>query len=112
MEKTIKIGEADIKMRSSAAIPRLYRIKFRRDIFKDLNSIQATDDSIPFESIEIFENLAYIMAAHADPDINPNVEEWLAQFDTKDFFNALADIMSLWSEEVEQTSTEKKDIEQ
>jgi len=112
MEKTIKIGDKEVRMRSSAAIPRLYRIKFRKDIFKDLNALQNIGEEMPFESIEIFENLAYIMAAHADININPNVEEWLAQFDTKDFFNALTDIMSLWSEEIEQTSTEKKDIEQ
>ena len=36
-EKTLSIGGKDVKMKSSAAIPRLYRIKFKRDVFKDLS---------------------------------------------------------------------------
>ena len=36
LSKTVKIGDREVTFKSSAAIPRLYRIKFRRDIFKDL----------------------------------------------------------------------------
>ena len=32
LEKTITICGKDVKFRSSATIPRLYRIKFKRDI--------------------------------------------------------------------------------
>ena len=32
--KTVRVGEVDVKFRSSATIPRLYRIKFKRDIFQ------------------------------------------------------------------------------
>ena len=40
IEKTVKIGGKDVKFRSSATIPRLYRIKFKRDIFQDLSKLE------------------------------------------------------------------------
>lgn len=42
LEKTVKVGDIDVKFRSSATIPRLYRIKFKRDIFKDLSKLEKT----------------------------------------------------------------------
>ena len=40
IQKTVKVGDKEVTFRSSAAIPRLYRIKFRRDIFKDLSKLE------------------------------------------------------------------------
>ena len=40
IQKTVKIADQDITFKSSAAIPRLYRIKFGRDIFKDLSKLE------------------------------------------------------------------------
>lgn len=42
LEKTVRVGEVDVEFRSSATIPRLYRIKFKRDIFKDLSKLEKT----------------------------------------------------------------------
>ena len=68
LEKTIAIGDKQVKFRSSATIPRLYRMKFKRDIFKDLSRLESSykgnsDDGSSFEieDLEIFENVAYIM---------------------------------------------------
>ena len=33
VEKTIEISGKEVKFRSSAAVPRLYRAKFKRDMF-------------------------------------------------------------------------------
>ena len=33
-------------------------------------------------SLEMFENIAYIMAKHADPNIPDTPEEWLDEFNT------------------------------
>ena len=73
LEKTVNISGTEVRFRSSAAIPRLYRIKFKRDIFKDLAKLEASykgkttgDGEIPIEDLEIFENVAYVMAYHAD----------------------------------------------
>ena len=42
LEKTVTIGDKEVRFRSSATIPRLYRIKFKRDIFKDLSKLEAS----------------------------------------------------------------------
>ena len=62
LEKTIEIDGKPVKFRASAAIPRIYRIKFRRDIFKDLRALQnAVGDGDPESSnldafsLEVFE---------------------------------------------------------
>ena len=34
LQKIIKVGDKEVAFRSSATIPRLYRMKFKRDIFK------------------------------------------------------------------------------
>ena len=115
-EKTITISDKEVKIRTSAALPRLYRIKFGRDIFKDLlglkNEIQSGEETLPTEALEIFENIAYIMAAHADPSVSGNVSEWLEQFETFDIYKVLPEILTLWGAETEQTSSAKKENEQ
>ena len=40
LEKTVNISGKEVKFRSSASVPRLYRIKFKRDIFKDLSKLE------------------------------------------------------------------------
>lgn len=37
--KTIIVDGKEVKLKASAAIPRLYRAKFGRDIFRDLSKI-------------------------------------------------------------------------
>ena len=77
IENTVKIGDTDVKFRSSASVPRRYRIKFGRDIFQDLSRLEKSyrekggeeASAMEIEDLEIFENVAYIMAFHADPTI-------------------------------------------
>ena len=103
LEKTVKIGDRDVKFRSSASVPRLYRIKFKRDIFRDLAKLEKaynrkTDDGdeMQIEDLEIFENVAYIMALHADPSIPPTIDEWLDQFEMFSIYEVLPEILELW----------------
>ena len=104
LEKTVKIGATDVKFRSSASVPRLYRIKFGRDIFKDLSKLEksykekAGEDgsSMEIEDLEIFENVAYIMAFHADPTIPKTIDEWLEQFEMFSIYEVLPEILELW----------------
>ena len=104
LEKTVKIGDTDVKFRSSASVPRLYRIKFGRDIFKDLSKLEksykekASEDgsSMEIEDLEIFENVAYIMAFHADPTIPKTIDEWLDQFEMFSIYQVLPEILELW----------------
>ena len=103
IEKTVAIGDKQVTFRSSASVPRLYRIKFKRDIFKDLNRLEKSykdrDDGtkeLEIEDLEIFENVAYIMALHADPTIPKTIEEWLDQFEMFSIYEVLPEILELW----------------
>ena len=104
IEKTVKIGEQEVRFRSSASVPRLYRIKFKRDIFKDLSRLEKSfkdngseDGSMmEIEDLEIFENVAYIMAYHADPTIPGTIDEWLEQFEMFSIYEILPEILELW----------------
>ena len=40
MERTLNIGGADLRMRASALIPRLYRFRFGRDLIKDMSQLE------------------------------------------------------------------------
>lgn len=56
LEKTV--GEIDGMFRSSATISRLYRIKFKRDIFKDLSRLEKilkiNEEVFEINKLEIF----------------------------------------------------------
>lgn len=120
LKKTINISGVDVTFRASAAIPRLYRIKFGRDIYADLNQLdKSINESNPEEStldtfsLEMFENIAYIMAKHADPDNVPSTpEEWLDQFDTFSIYTVLPQIIDLWGLNLKQQAESKKKFDQ
>ena len=104
LEKTLTICGQDVTFRSSASVPRMYRIKFGRDIFKDINRLEKSykdkggedASSMEIEDLEIFENAAYIMALHADPTIPKTIDEWLEQFDMFSIYEILPEILELW----------------
>ena len=103
LTKTVTIGDREVTFKSSAAIPRLYRIMFKRDIFKDLTKLEKSykdrDDGtkeLEIEDLEIFENVAYIMALHADPTIPKTIDEWLDQFEMFSIYEILPEILELW----------------
>ena len=105
IEKVINISGKDVKFKSSASVPRLYRIKFKRDIFKDLTKLEKaysknanSDDDFQIDDLEIFENVAYIMAFHADPSIPKSIDGWLEQFDMFSIYQVLPEILELWGD--------------
>lgn len=100
LQKIVKIGDKEVAFRSSAAIPRLYRMKFKRDIFKDLSKLEQSyqgktseGGSFEIEDLEIFENVAYIMAFHADHSIPDNIDDWLDQFEMFSIYEVLPEIL-------------------
>lgn len=106
IEKTLIISGKEVTFRASATVPRLYRTKFKRDIFKDLTKLEKSykdreDGTKEFEieDLEIFENLAYIMALHANPTNTPkNIDDWLDQFDMFSIYQVLPEILKLWGD--------------
>lgn len=116
MEKVLTIDGREVTFRATAAVPRLYRIKFRRDIIQDMQTIQAAmkaqeadGTSIPPEALTMFENVAYIMAKHGDKDAVPNdPDEWLDSFSTFSIYEIFGEIIALWGLNMQSTSVAKK----
>ena len=116
--KIIRIDEKDVVFKASAAIPRIYRLKFQRDIYKDLSDLQKAVDSSRAEesnldlfSLELFENIAYIMAKHADPTTVPDSpEEWLDEFSTFSIYQVLPQIIELWGLNIRADVESKKNF--
>lgn len=51
---------------------------------------------IDIPSLEMFENIAYVMAKHADPSIPDTPEEWLDEFNTFSIYQVLPSLIELW----------------
>lgn len=101
VKKEIEIDGRPVPFNASAALPRLYRSRFGRDIFNDLTRLGETlkktpKGKIPIFDLETFENVAYVMAKHADPQQPDTPEEWLDQFDTFSIYEVLPQILDLW----------------
>ena len=117
IKKTITVDGIEVPFKASAAVPRLYRIKFRRDIYKDFASLQTSvqegdeeGSTLDIESLEVFENIAYIMAKHADAAIPASPDEWLEQFNTFSIYEILPQLIDLWGLNVETQVKSKKNI--
>ncbi len=119
MVQNIEIDGKQVPFRASAAIPRIYRMKFQRDIYKDLAALEKAigDNSeevsnLDMFSLEMFENIAYIMAKHADPSIPDTPEEWLDEFNTFSIYQVLPKIIELWGLNVKVDVEAKKNFRQ
>ena len=119
IRKTVQIDGKDVTFAASATIPRLYRAKFKRDIFKDMVKLDSAykdraqgNSELEIDDLEIFENVAYIMALHADPTIPPTIEEWLDQFEMFSIYEVLPEIVELWGSNLYTDVEAKKNREQ
>ncbi|MBO5159285.1 hypothetical protein [[Clostridium] symbiosum] len=114
MIKNIKIDGKQVAFKASAAIPRIYRMKFQRDIYKDLKALEKSignnseeSSNLDMFSLEMFENIAFVMAKHADASIPNTPEEWLDGFNTFSIYQVLPQLIELWGLNV-QTDVEAK----
>lgn len=126
MEKTVNVGGTDVRMRASALIPRLYRFKFGRDMVSDMRQLQRSyakaaalpetateeerqDAQLSVLDLTIFENVAWLMAKHADKSVADDPDEWLDSFEgVFTIYEVLPQILELWSMNQATTSTPKK----
>ena len=72
MEKIIKINGVDVKFRADASTPRMYRVMFSRDAFRDMSDLMecySKSGRLPENGLETLENIAYCMAKQADPEV-------------------------------------------
>jgi len=120
METTIRIDGQDVRFKSTAAVPLLYRRQFNRDLFRDIRIVaaamsgrDASSTDLPIQALATFENLAYIMAKHAEPDTVPDsTEEWLDGLSMMPVFAVFPVILDLWSGNVDGLEESKKKAEQ
>ena len=126
MEKTIKVGGVEVHLKASALIPRLYRIKFNRDMIADMRQLQQAcrkatelpagaseeekqDAQLSVMDLTIFENVAYMMAKHADKTVPGSPEEWLDTLPgVFSIYEVLPEILELWGLSNMTTSVSKK----
>lgn len=118
VSKYIEIDGKEVLFRASAAIPRMYRVRFHRDIYRDLRNLEKAikngnedNSDIDLLSLEIFENIAYIMAKHADPTLPDTVEEWLDGFNTFSIYRILPSLIELWGLNIQTEIQSKKNLE-
>ena len=117
MIKQIEIDGKQVSFKASAAIPRIYRMKFQRDIYKDLKALEKSigdnseeSSNLDMFSLEMFENIAFVMAKHADAGIPNTPEEWLDGFNTFSIYQVLPQLIELWGLNVKTDVEAKKNF--
>lgn len=117
MMKQIEIDGKQVSFKASAAIPRIYRMKFQRDIYKDLKALEKSigdnseeNSNLDMFSLEMFENIAFVMAKHADASIPNTPEEWLDGFNTFSIYQVLPQLIELWGLNVKTDVEAKKNF--
>ena len=104
--RKIEIDGQDVLFKASAAIPRIYRLKFQRDIYKDLRILEKSigegdeeNSNLDLFSLEMFENIAY-------------TDEWLDGFNTFSIYQVLPQLIELWGLNVQTDVEAKKNFAQ
>ena len=120
--REIEIDGQMVKFMASARTPRLYRSKFNRDLIVDMMNLKQNFDEaikakhIPADATEedkkkmeqsaelsvmdlnIFENMAYVMAKQACPDsVSDSIDEWMDQFGAFSVYEIFPKLSSMWT---------------
>ena len=68
-----------------------------------------SDEDLDIIDLQIFEDVAYIMARHADPEMpEKTADDWLDTFNMFSVYAILPHILELWAMNTKQTSQSKK----
>ena len=103
--RKIEIDGQEVLFKASAAIPRIYRLKFQ-----SIGEGDEESSNLDLFSLEMFENIAYTMAKHGDPAIPDDVEEWLDGFNTFSIYQVLPQLIELWGLNVKMDVEAKKNF--
>lgn len=77
-------------------------------IYEKIKKYVAEHSNLDMFSLEMFENIAYIMAKHADPNILDTPEEWLDEFNTFSIYQVLPQLIQLWGLNIQTEVDAKK----
>ena len=113
--KNIEIDGRPVAFNASAAVPRIYRARFGRDLFEDLSVLMdavekssAESSTLSVKALTMFEDIAYTMAKHADASVPETPEEWLDGFNIFSIYGILPQIVEMWKLNSATTSESKK----
>lgn len=125
MDRIITIDGKAVGFRATALTPRLYRHKIGRDIIQDMNGLRKAlakatslgadateeerrDAQLSALDLEVFENMAWVMARQYDGNIPNNPDDWLDGFDTFSVYEILPGLLELWAKNEKTTAVPKK----
>lgn len=114
-KRTIEISGIPVEFKASAALPRLYRLMFQRDIFRDFSVLcddfQKAEEQggLGISSLEVFENIAFCMMRHAGGEA-ADIDAWLEQFDTFSIYEILPQLMDMWRLNMQTQVEAKKNL--
>ena len=105
MEKIINIGGVDVRLKSTAATPLIYKNQFKTSLLTDLMLLSkafqnGTDvnkmsyNQLKNVDLDIFYNFVWVLAKGADKNIEPPLE-WFAKFNEFNLQEVMADVMDL-----------------
>ena len=117
--KTIEIDGSRVTFAASSGTLRRYRDKFQRDMMQDMDKLvgamsgnSESESTLGIGDLEIFENVAYVMAKQADPTVPDDIYDWLDKFEIFSIYQILPHIIELWGLNMETMTDAKKKQEQ
>lgn len=115
MQKVLRIDGKDVGFKATALTPRIYRHVVGRDMMADMAKIRESigkanknGEQLNSLDLEIFENVAYVMAKQYDANVPDTADEWLDMFNTFSIYDVLPEIINLWQVNEQTTSVPKK----
>ena len=114
MEKTVKIGGVDYKMKSTAANLLKYKAQFGRDLLTDVQKLQSAQIPKSKENpkggwdfskidLEMLYEMVWLLIKAANPELPPPME-WLDTLDSFPLKDAAGEAMTLYVESMEGTA--------
>ena len=110
MEKVISIDGKEMRFVSNGATPRVYRILFGSDVFRDIDKITGKGEGGYTEgSMEVIENLIYCFGRQGGSiPKDMSIDEWLETIEDPMALAVKAEeVMDLWSANGKTTSSPK-----
>ena len=116
--KKIEIDGKEVTFKASAAVPRLSAsssvvtsTKTCASWKRALGENDEDNSNLDLFSLEMFEDLAWLMARHADPAKVPDSpEEFLDQFNTFSIYQILPQLIELWGLNVQTEVESRKNL--
>lgn len=114
IRRVVNIGGKDVTLGASALLPKIYRVRFGKDLVSDMNRLrkafqaasalpqdatEAEKEAAALDEIDltVFERVAWAMAYHADKTVPQDPDEWLESFDNVfSIYQVFPVILELW----------------